>query len=169
MIVNNETSKVSIAELEPKMYNCDVTFKVIGIDEAREVSSRRTGENHSVADATVGDDSGIVVMPLWDEKIKEIETGKTYNLKNGKTGLFRGHLRLKIARESEISESDNEIETINFDIDKSEREYEQRRPRYGGYDRRYSSYNQSRGYSGPSRRDYRRNSRDSRRRRRRRY
>jgi replication factor A1 len=166
MTVKNEPSKVSIAELEPRMYNFDISFKVIGIGEAREVSSRSSGETHAVADATVGDDSGIVVIPLWDDKIKEIETGKTYDLKNGKTGLFRGHLRLKIARESEISESEMEIETINFDVDKSEREYEQRRPRSGGYDRRYSSYNRSRGYSGPSRRGYRRNSRDRRRRRR---
>jgi replication factor A1 len=157
----NETSEVSIVDLEPRMYNLDVTFKVIGIDEPKEVTSRRSGESHTVADATIGDESGIIIMPLWDNMIEEIKSGKTYDLKNGKTGLFRGHLRLKIARESEISEAEKEIEAVNYEVDKSEKEYRRRRPRYGGYDPKYSSYNRSRGYgSGYNRRDSRRSYRD---------
>jgi ssDNA-binding replication factor A large subunit len=158
MTYENETAEVNIVDLEPRMYNIDVTFKVIGVGEAKEVTSRRSGEKHSVADATIGDESGIVTMPLWDDKIEEIETGKTYDLKNGKTGLFRGRLRLKIARESDISESDSEIETVNYEVDKSEKEYRRRR-RSGGYDPRYSSYNRSRGYGG-GRRNSRRSRRD---------
>jgi replication factor A1 len=156
-----ETSEVSIVDLEPRMYNLDVTFKVIGVDEAREVTSRRSGESHMVADATIGDETGVVIMPLWDDKIEEIKSGKTYDLKSGKTGLFRGHLRLKIARESEITESEKEIEAVNYEVDKSEKEYRHRKPRYGGYDPRYSSYNRSRGYgSSYGRRDSRRSYRD---------
>jgi replication factor A1 len=161
MTYENETSEVSIVDLEPRMYNIDVTFKVIGIDESKEVTSRRSGEKHTVADATIGDDSGIVIMPLWDKMIEKIENGKTYDLKNGKTGLFHGHLRLKIARESEINESETEIEAVNYEVDKSEKEYRRRRPRYGGYDPRYSSYNKSRGYGTRyNRRDSRRSYRD---------
>ena len=165
MTYENETSEVSIENLEPRMFNIDVTFKVIGIGEPREVTSRRSGESHTVADATVGDDTGIVTMPLWDDKIQDLESGKTYELKNGKTGLFRGYLRLKIARESEIKESENEIEAVNYEVDKSEREYRSRTPRRSGYDPRYSSYNKSRGYgSSYNRRDSRRSYRDRRRR-----
>jgi ssDNA-binding replication factor A large subunit len=165
MTYENEKAEVSIVNLEPRMHNIDVAFKVIGISEVREVTSCRSGESHTVADATVGDYTGIVTMPLWEDMIEEIESGKIYDLKNGKTGLFRGHLRLKFARESEIRESDNEIDAINYEIDKSEREYKRRRPRYGGYDPKYSSYNRSRGYgSSYNRRDSRRSHRDRRRR-----
>lgn len=130
--------EIEIAELKPKMSDFIVTFKVVDIGETREVTSRRTFETHRVADAKVGDKTGIVNVPLWNESISEMKVGKTYRLEDGYTGLFRGNLQLKIGKHSIVTEAESEIETVNSDVDMSAENHLRSRDR--GY------YNPPRGY-----------------------
>ncbi|MHA1935125.1 MAG: hypothetical protein ACW97A_07565, partial [Candidatus Thorarchaeota archaeon] len=92
-------------------------------------------ETHRVIDAVVGDSSGTVLVPLWDDSIEKLEVEKTYELKNGYTGLFKGNLRLNIGRYGELADSEEGIEEVNMENDMSaeehEREYRPRRD-YGG-------------------------------------
>lgn len=156
--VENETEtdekivKTEIAALEPRMKTVNVTFKVIGKSDVREVTSRRDGQLHRIVDATVGDSSGVVQLPLWNSSIEEIETGKTYYLENGYTGLFRGNLQLKMGRHSELTEAEEEIDDVNLEVDMSAKDHRgqsshyyqrgsgQRGSQYGGrsYTRSYS-------------------------------
>ncbi|MFX1559844.1 MAG: single-stranded DNA-binding protein [Promethearchaeota archaeon] len=155
-----EPIEATVAELKPRMKNVTITFKVVAIGEEREVTSRRDGETHRVADATVGDTTGCVQVPLWDSSIDDIKTGSTYMLKNGYTGLFRGNLRLNIGKYGEIAEAEEAIEEVNEEVDMSAEEHEDTRRRrsygggrgyggggYGGYDRRGGG-----GYGGRDRR-----------------
>jgi replication factor A1 len=116
------------------MKNVTISFKVIEIGEEREVSSRRDGTTHRVVDITVGDTSGTVQVPLWDDTIDAVEAGKTYNLTNGYTGLFRGNLRLNVGRYGELSDAEEAIEEVNMELDMSAEEHEDTRRRrdYGG-------------------------------------
>jgi replication factor A1 len=132
-MMESEPVVATINELKPRMKNLTVTFKVVELGEAREVTSRRDGEQHRVLDAVVGDATGTVVMPLWNERIEEIELGKTYKLDNGYTGLFRSNLRLNIGRYGVISEAEEPLEEVNMENDMSEEEHE--RPHRYGYDR----------------------------------
>jgi replication factor A1 len=129
-----EPIEATVAELKPRMKNVTISFKVVATGEEREVSSRSDGATHRVADATVGDSTGIVQVPLWDSSIDDIEAGTTYTLKNGYTGLFRGNLRLNIGKYGEISEAEEAIEEVNEEIDMSAEEHEdtRRRRSYGG-------------------------------------
>ncbi|MFW9788623.1 MAG: single-stranded DNA-binding protein [Candidatus Thorarchaeota archaeon] len=129
-----EPIEATVAELKPRMKNVSITIKVVATGEEREVSSRSDGATHRVADATVGDSTGIVQVPLWDSSIDDIEVGKTYDLKNGYTGLFRGNLRLNIGKYGEITEAEDEIEAVNEEVDMSAEEHEdtRRRGSYGG-------------------------------------
>ncbi len=163
-----ETREVQIEELTPRMKNVNVVFKIVDVGEAREVTSRHTGEIHRVADATAGDSTGIVKIPLWDDSISNLEVDKTYKLENGYTGLFRGNLQLKIGRHSTLTESDIEIESVNLEKDMSAENHRPPRSRHyyqpgswaRGYDsgHRGSSYRRdnSRGYSNRGRFDKRR-------------
>jgi replication factor A1 len=158
---SNENQIIKVKDLKPKMNNLEIIFKVIEIGEPREVSSRRTGEIHQIADAIVGDETGIVSVPLWNSSIDEMKIGTTYKLENGYTGLFRGNLQLKIGRHSTVNEIDDKIETVNEELDMSaqnhrtsrDRHYYQPRQRSQGY-QRYNSYSRrsndsySRRYSG---------------------
>ncbi len=134
MSYDREPIEATVAELKPRMKNVTISFKVIEIGEEREVSSRRDGTTHRVVDITVGDTSGTVQVPLWDDTIDAVEAGKTYNLTNGYTGLFRGNLRLNVGRYGELSDAEEAIEEVNMELDMSAEEHEDTRRRrdYGG-------------------------------------
>ncbi|MFW9847394.1 MAG: single-stranded DNA-binding protein [Candidatus Thorarchaeota archaeon] len=144
----------TVADLKPRMKNLTITFKVIEKGEPREVTSRHDGETHRVADIVVGDATGTVVMPLWDDTIDALEIGKTYKLENGYTGLFQRNLRLNIGRYGVVNEAEEAIEEVNQENDLSAEEHERPPRRYGdrrggyGRDRRAGG-----GYGGRDRRD----------------
>ncbi|MFX0107321.1 MAG: hypothetical protein ACFE7R_03490 [Candidatus Hodarchaeota archaeon] len=125
-----EINEVKVANLETRMSNVTISFKVIEKSASREVTSRHDGSINRVSSVIVGDETGIVTLPLWNDRIQDIENGKTYVLKNGYTGLFRGNLRLKIGRESEITEKSDEIENIKMDNDMSEANHGHPRQRH---------------------------------------
>jgi replication factor A1 len=129
-----EPIEATVAELKPRMKNVTISFKVISMGEEREIESRQDGSSHRVCDITVGDTSGTVQVPLWDETIDSIEEGATYNLTNGYTGLFRGNLRLNVGRYGKLEQAEESIEDVNMTVDMSAEEHEDDRPRrsYGG-------------------------------------
>ncbi|MHA1286530.1 MAG: single-stranded DNA-binding protein [Candidatus Thorarchaeota archaeon] len=150
-----EPIEATVAELKPRMKNVTISFKVISIGEQREIESRRDGSSHRVCDITVGDASGIVQVPLWDDTIDAVEEGSTYNLTNGYTGLFRGNLRLNVGRYGKLEGAEEGIEEVNMEVDMSAEEHEDDRPRrsYGGGGRGGGGYGGGGGgYGGRDRR-----------------
>ncbi len=136
MSYDREPVQATVAELKPRMKDLVISFKVLELGEEREVSSRNDGATHRVLDAIVGDSTGTVAVPCWDDTIDSIEVGKTYTLKNGYTGLFKGNLRLNIGKYGELSAAEEEIEEVNMENDMSAEEHEDTRRRYhggGGY------------------------------------
>jgi ssDNA-binding replication factor A large subunit len=83
----DEAGAISIAELEPMLRPSMIVFKVLDISEPRNVRVRRTGLIHRVAEATVADSSGRIMLTLWDSDIDEVAVGKTYALRNGRINL----------------------------------------------------------------------------------
>ena len=148
MSFDREPVEATIEQLEPRMKHVTITFKLLDKGEVREVTSRRSGETNRVCDAVVGDSTGTVVLPLWNESIQNLEPGSTYTVKNGYTGLFRGNLRLNIGRYGEISTAEEAIEEVNMENDMSAVEHETQRRRYGGGDRGGSSGGFGRSYGG---------------------
>lgn len=135
MSYDREPIEATVAELRPRMKNVTIAFKVIEMGEEREVSSRSDGATHRVLDAVVGDSTGTVQVPLWDDTIDSVSAGTTYTLKNGYTGLFRGNLRLNIGRYGELAQAEEAIEEVNMEVDMSAEEHEdhrRRRRNYGG-------------------------------------
>lgn len=130
-----ENERMKIVELKPRMKNVDVKFKLVDKSEPREVHSKYNEETHELSSARVADGTAIVTMPLWDDKIEELKVGKTYILENGFTGMYRGSLRLKMGRYSDIKEAKEPIEEINKYHDKSstERMHQSRAHYYMGY------------------------------------
>ena len=135
---------IKVEKLTPRMRRVNTVVKVVSKSEARIVS----GGAHKVVDALVGDETGSVLLPLWDDRINEIDEGETIRITNGYVNLFRGNMRLTIGRYGsfEVLE-ESPIEEVNTENNLSEKQYEQERrydrsyrPRYGerrGYQRRY--------------------------------
>jgi len=130
-----EAVEATVAQLRPGMKSVNIRFLLVEMGSPREVTSRRDGSTHRVADATVGDPTGTVLLSLWDDAIDSVEVGKTYRLENGYTSLFQGHLRLNVGRYGRLEEAEEPIEEVDRENDLSATLHEdtRRRPSYGGY------------------------------------
>ena len=118
-----EAVEATISELKPGMECVNITFKVMNVGEERTVESRRNNETYHVVDAQVGDSTGTIQMPVWNEAIESINIGETYTLLNGYTGLFRGSLQLKIGNRSSLASAEEEIDEVNSEVDMSAEDY----------------------------------------------
>jgi replication factor A1 len=129
---------IKVEELNPRLKGVNIVVKAVSKSEARVVSEGA----HKVVDAVVGDETGSVVLTLWDDTIDEIAEGDTAKITNGYINLFRGNMRLNIGRygKLEILE-ESPIEEVNTENDMSEKTHEQER-RYGG--RQRSGYDRPR-------------------------
>lgn len=124
-----EAIEATIAELKPGMKSVNITFKVMNTSEERSVESRKTGETYRVVDAQIGDSTGTILMPIWNETIDSIEEGATYSLSNGYTGLFKGNLRLQLGKFGSIAAAEEPIDEVNTEVDMSAEDHGSR-PRY---------------------------------------
>jgi replication factor A1 len=148
-VPNKEPSEseemVKVENLTPKSREASIIVKVISKSEVRNVTGRDYSI-HRVADATVADETGSIILTLWDDNIDTIQEEATLRITNGYVNLFRGNMRLNIGRYGsfELLE-ESPITDVNTDNNMSEKRYEQERryrsnrPRYGerrGYSRR---------------------------------
>ena len=135
---------IKVEKLTPRLREVNIVVKVVSKSEARSVSEGA----HKIVDALVGDETGSVLLPLWDDAIDQISEGDTVRITKGYVNLFRGNMRLTIGRYGsfEVLE-ESPIEAVNTENNLSEKQYEQEsrysgrsyRPRYGvrqGYQRR---------------------------------
>ncbi len=87
-----------IAKLKPGDRRVNVKFRVIRKLMEKNIFSRRNSSRHRIAEFLVKDDSGKIVLTLWDSKIKTVRVGGTYLLINGFVTEFKGERRLNAGR-----------------------------------------------------------------------
>ena len=79
---------------------------------------------HRVAEALVGDETGCVLLNLWDDQISVFNKGDVIEIKNGCTSLFRGFLRMNIGRRGTVEKVDKEIGEVNTENNLSKEMHE---------------------------------------------
>ncbi len=133
---NTETREVKIADITPSTRRFSVTFKILSVGDEKQITSRRDGSEHRVADVLVGDETGVAILTAWDNEIDQLRgmVGETVSLVNGYVSLYQGKLRLGLGRFGSIKPSNEKIENVNSENNISEREFEERgfRGRRGG-------------------------------------
>jgi replication factor A1 len=150
MVERVPAQTVKVKDLTPQSRRVNLLVKVMSVGEPKEIPSRFGGEPKKVAEACVGDETGTVLLSLWQEQIGSVSEGDVLSIENGYVSLVQGHMRLNIGKYGKMTKSDQEIKNVNTEVDLSATEYQQERrpfrPRFGG------GY-QSRGrYSGSRRR-----------------
>jgi replication factor A1 len=118
-----------VEELRPFMKRVEIVVKAVEKNDVREVSSKLDNSTHHVTEVLVGDETGTILLTLWDDLIDKVEVDKTYEIKNGYTSLFKNSLRLNIGRYGELRESKQPITEVKTDNNLSEKEFEMRRRR----------------------------------------
>jgi len=119
-----ENEFVKVDALKPSLRKLNVTVKVVGIGEPRSITSRKNYSVHRVAEALVGDETGCILLNLWDDQISAFNKGDVIEIKNGYTSLFRGFLRLNIGRRGTAEKIDKEIGEVNTETNLSKKMHE---------------------------------------------
>ncbi len=113
---------MNIGELRPYSKKVDLTARVVSKNEPREVTSKLDNSTHRVTEALVGDETGTVLLTLWDNAIDLVQAEKVYKISNAYTSLFKNSLRVNIGRYGKIEESKEKIGEINEKNNISEKE-----------------------------------------------
>lgn len=132
---------VKIGSLSSYSRGVNVKVRVVEKSEPRTVFSRRDDSEHRVTEALVGDDSGCILLTLWDNAIDDVSVDDVIAIKNGYVNTFRGSMRLNVGRYGTREKIEEEIPEVNTENNLSERTVS--RPRFErGY--RQESYGRGR-------------------------
>ena len=131
---------IKIANLKPTSRRINLRARILEIGESKEVISKKSGEQRRLAEALIGDETGTILLTLWDDKIEAVEVGGTYDFKNAFVTVFKGSMRLNVGKYGEIEKSSEEIseEEVNREKNLSEEKVTMRKGYYprGRYGRR---------------------------------
>jgi len=107
------TDLVKVGTLKSNLTNLKVVVKILSIGEPRIISSRRDRSEHRVTEAGVGDETGCVLLTLWDNQIDALNIGDVYEIKNAYTNLYHGSLRLNMGKYGTAEKVETDIEEVN--------------------------------------------------------
>lgn len=130
--------RVKVEELTPESKRVYVLVKVVEKAEPKEIPSK-FGPTRKVTEALVADETGSILMSLWDDQAEGVKVGDVILVNNGYISLVRGHMRLNVGKYGSMSQVDSEIEP-KVDPNLSDREFDmpRRSYRYGSkYGNRY--------------------------------
>ncbi len=144
-----------IKDLTPSSRRVNVVGKVVVLGEPKEIKTR-FGEDKSVTEVTVADDTGKITLTLWDDQTKDIRDGEVLKIDNGYISLLRGHMRLNVGKYGSMAESEEDIEP-NEEPDMSEKEYEYQYNNYNRYNNNNNRNSGNRRYGNNRRGNYNRN------------
>ena len=93
----------SIVDLTDGMKIVDVEGEILEKGFARQVKSRRRRwETLTVANAALGDDSGRVVLVLWNQQIRRVSVGDRIRVEYGYVSSYRGITQLNVGRSGKL-------------------------------------------------------------------
>jgi len=114
---------MKVGSLKPGLRNLNLTVKIVNIGASRTILSRRGGREHLVAEALVGDETGSIILTLWDDQIKKFKANDIVKIEDGYTTIFKGSLRLNTGKAGKIEKIENKIDEVNTRNNLSEKAY----------------------------------------------
>jgi replication factor A1 len=91
-----------IVDLEDGMKRVVVEGTISNVEETREVVSRKDSKPYSVANFSLTDESGSVKLVLWNNFIRQVNSGERIRIDPGYVSSFRGELQLNVSRWGQI-------------------------------------------------------------------
>lgn len=118
---------VKVKDLNTDSKHVNLLAKVLSLSEVKEVTSRYSGTTNKVAEAKIGDETGTILLTLWNENIDLVKPDDVIMIKNGYVTVFRRTMRLNVGKYGSIEKSDVQLGNVDTSNDMSEKEVE------GGY------------------------------------
>jgi replication factor A1 len=115
-----------VKDLTPTSKQVNLLAKVVALGEQKEITPRY-GSPRRLVEATIGDETGTVILTLWEDQINAVAKDDVVQIDNGFVSLVRGHVRLNVGKYGTLAKSDQEIPDVNTALDVSAQEHEQER------------------------------------------
>ncbi|MFQ5837139.1 MAG: single-stranded DNA-binding protein, partial [Candidatus Bathyarchaeia archaeon] len=93
---------MNIDELKPGMDHVNIKVKVLNISEPKQIITG-TGIKHDILEAEIEDETGSMMLVLWNERILPIKVGDTLQIENGFVSSFKGKWRINVGKYGDIT------------------------------------------------------------------
>lgn len=90
-----------ISELKEGMSNVSVEGKITSLTEPKDVVTK-FGTSTQVANATVEDETGSILLVLWGAQIAKVQEGASVAVTGGYIKSFRGTMQLGVGKVGKI-------------------------------------------------------------------
>jgi len=120
---DQEMSFCKVKDLNHSSKQANLIAKVVQLGEKRRIESK-FGSSRDLCEAVVGDETGTVILSLWDGQIGQASEGDVLQVNNGYVTLVRGHMRLNVGKYGSFQKSEQAIPDVNKENDLSAAEHE---------------------------------------------
>ena len=124
--------QTKIKDLTPTSKQVNLLAKVVALGEQKEITPRY-GSPRRLVEATIGDETGTVILTLWEDQINQVAKDDVIQIDNGFVSLVRGHVRLNVGKYGTLAKSEQEIPEVNTTVDVSAQEHPEER-RFNRFD-----------------------------------
>ena len=118
-----DASLRKVKDLSPSTKQVTLVAKVVSVGERRTVDSK-FGGSRTLAEAIVGDETGTVILSLWEAQIGQAGSGDVVQVNNGYVSLVRGHIRLNVGKYGSLEKVAREVPEVNRGNDLSAMEHD---------------------------------------------
>lgn len=124
---------IKVKDLKTYTRRANLRVRIVSKGEPKNVISRRDGSTYKVAEALVGDETGCILLNLWDEDIGRFEAGDVIHIRNGYVRLFRGSMRLNIGKYGEANKVEEDMAKVNTEKNLSQNQFPEQWRRSTGF------------------------------------
>ena len=93
---------MDIRDLKPGMGSVNVKVTVSEILKPKQVMSGK-GVGHEILEVKVKDETGSIMLVLWDDKVLPLKVGDVLQIGNGFVSSFKGEWRINVGKYGEIT------------------------------------------------------------------
>jgi len=87
---------MEVKDLQPKQGKVEVTLQVVEKGDVREFD--KFGKKGKVCSAKAKDNSGEIILSLWNDQVDQVGVGDTVQIKNGYVSEFQGEKQLSTGK-----------------------------------------------------------------------
>lgn len=99
---NPTPSHLKIENLRVGMKKINITAEVLETSEPAKVHTQFR-DNAVVSNAVIGDETGKVLLCLWDQQIGSVAVGDRIEVKNAHVAMFKGEKQLRLGKNGTIT------------------------------------------------------------------
>jgi replication factor A1 len=99
---NPAPSHLKVEDLRIGMKKINLNLEVLETSEPARVHTQFR-DNAVVSNAVVGDDTGKILLCLWDQQINSVATGDCIEVKNAHVAMFKGEKQLRLGKNGTIT------------------------------------------------------------------